>query len=92
MSSEPLRPSVLELLEQVSGFLVGLGLITVIATPFAVPMIALTLFVLVVVAIPALVVGLLGALVIGPLLLVRRLWRSRRRRVAAVRARPGIEA
>jgi hypothetical protein len=75
----------------VSGILVGLGLITVIAAPFAVPMIALTLFVLVVVVIPALLVGLLGALVIGPLLLVRRLWRTRRRRVGAVRGLPGIE-
>jgi hypothetical protein len=82
MSSTSTRRSALELLDEISDALVGLGLITFIAFPFAVPIILLTLFVLLILAIPAIIVGLIGAVFAAPVLLVMRLRRRREDRSA----------
>lgn len=78
MSSPSTRPSGSQLLEEVSDLLVGLGMITMILSPFALPFIALTLVVLAVVAVPAAVGGVLVAVLAGPVLLVKRMRASRR--------------
>lgn len=90
MSSTPTRRSALELFDEISDALVGLGLIAFVLFPFAVPIILLTIFVLVIVAIPAVVFGLLGAVLASPVLLVMRMRRKRRERPAAP-APPGAE-
>ena len=78
MSSPSTRPSGSQLLEEGSDLLVGLGMITMILFPFALPFIALTLVVLAVVAVPAAVGGVLVAVLAGPVLLAKRMRASRR--------------
>ncbi len=92
MSSPSTRPSGSQLLEEISDLLVGLGMITTILFPFALPFIALTLVVLAVVAVPAAVGGVLVAAVVGPVLLVKRLRASRRDQVATPPRPPRAEA
>jgi hypothetical protein len=79
MRSTSERASGSELLDEASDLGVGLGLLTMILFPFAVPFILLTAVVLAVVAVPALVGGLLVALLLGPPWLLVRCLRSRRR-------------
>jgi hypothetical protein len=92
MSSPSTRPSGSQLLEEISDLLVGLGMITMILFPFALPFIALTLVVLAVVAVPAAVGGVLVAAVVGPVLLVKRLRASRRDQLATPPRPPRAEA
>ena len=79
MPSTSSQPSQSELLEQLSSFWAGLGLITMIGPPFARPAIALTLLALALVAIPAVAAGLLAAVLLGPMMLRWRLRANRRR-------------
>ncbi len=74
------QPSMLEMLEGISHSLAALGLITFVLFPFALPMIVLTVFVLVLAAIPVAVGGLLFAALVGPALLVKRRRAARRAR------------
>ena len=89
MPSTSPQPSRSELLEELSSFGAGLGLITMIGFPFALPAIALTLLALALVAIPAVAAGLLAAVLLGPVMLLRRL-RANRRREADSTVAPAI--
>jgi hypothetical protein len=75
MSPTSNRDTYIELLEEVVNWLVGLGLITFTIFPFALPLIALTALLV----IPLVLGGILVAILAAPVLLVRRLWRARRR-------------
>jgi len=75
MSHTSDRDSYIELLDEVMSWLTGLGLITFVVFPLALPLIALTL----ILAIPLLLAAMPLALLAAPVLLIRRLWRVRRR-------------
>jgi len=75
MSPTSDRDSYIELLDEVMSWLTGLGLITFVVFPLALPLIALTALV----AIPLLLAAIPLAILAVPMLLIRRLWRARRR-------------
>jgi hypothetical protein len=68
-------PRGLELVSEVADLAVGAGMLTLALAPLALPFLALTALVAVVLVIPALGVALL----LAPFLVVRRCWRSRDR-------------
>lgn len=73
MRDDKEHPRAGELANEVANFTVGLGLIVMIAFPFAVPILLLTALL----AVPVVLVGLLAGLAAAPFLLIRRLRRSR---------------
>jgi membrane protein implicated in regulation of membrane protease activity len=76
MSVKATEPTTTDVLETISEFLVGGGIVTMAVFPLAIPVVAL----LVVAALPLLAVGLviavLGAVTVAPVVLVRRLSRG----------------
>jgi hypothetical protein len=68
-----------ELVDELSGWTVGLGILTMALAPLAIPMVALTAVAAVVLLLPVLAVGLLGGLVALAVLLVRASARQARR-------------
>lgn len=68
------HPPAGELVSEVANFTVGLGLIVMIAFPFALPILLLTALL----AVPVVLIGLVAGLAAAPFLLIRRLRRSRR--------------
>jgi len=74
-------PSGLELIREVAGLGVGAGMLTFTLAPLALPFLALTALVAVVLVIPALGVAVL----LAPFLVARRCWRSRDRSPEATR-------
>jgi hypothetical protein len=80
-----------EVIDEVSKWTVGLGIITLTLAPLALPILVLTAVALVPLALPLIAVGLVAAIVAVPVLLIRRLRRRviRRSRPATVpMARP----
>jgi hypothetical protein len=75
MSPTSDRDSYIELLDEVMSWLTGLGLITFVIFPLALPLIALTALL----AIPLLLAAVPLAILAAPMLLIRRLLRARRR-------------
>lgn len=86
MSAKSDRESYIELFEGVMNGLAGLGLVTFVVFPLAIPVIALTaLF-----AIPVVIGGVLVAVLAAPVLIVRRLVRTRREaRLSSARSDAG---
>ena len=81
-------PSGGELAEYAVSAATGLGILILALAPLAIPFLVLTaVFVLPLLLIP-LVLGLIGAIVASPVLLVRRLGRRLRHQVAATGGRP----
>jgi hypothetical protein len=75
MSPTSDRESYIELLDEVMSWLVGLGLISFVLFPLAIPLVALTALL----AIPLLLAAIPFAILAAPILLIRRLLRHRRR-------------
>jgi len=74
MSPTSDRDSCIELFDEIMSWLTGLGLITFVVFPLALPLIALTALL----AIPVLLAAIPLAILAAPILLIRRLWRARR--------------
>ena len=74
MSTEPTTHSS-ELIDEVSAWLVGGGILTVALFPLAVPLIALTVVSVIPLLLVPLAAGLVVAAVAGPILLIRSLGR-----------------
>jgi hypothetical protein len=72
MNPELNPPSRAEVLEEVSKWTVGLGMVTMVLFPLALPIIALTAVALLPLVVPVLAVGLLAAVVVLPIRLIRR--------------------
>jgi hypothetical protein len=83
MSPTSDRDLYIELLDEVMSWLTGLGLITFVIFPLALPLIALTLLV----AIPLLLAAIPLAILAAPMLLIRRALRPRREEPASPLAR-----
>jgi hypothetical protein len=79
MSPTPDRDAYIELLDETMSWLTGLGLITCVIFPLALPLIALTALL----AIPLLLAAIPVAILAAPVLLIRRLSRARRREDSA---------
>ncbi len=75
MSPTSDRDSYFELLDEIMSWLTGLGLVTFVIFPLALPAIALTALL----AIPLLLAAIPLALLAAPMLLIRHLWRARHR-------------
>jgi hypothetical protein len=75
MSPTSDRDSYIELLDEVMSWLTGLGLITFVIFPLALPLIALTALL----AIPLLLAAIPLTILAAPMLFVRHLWRARHR-------------
>jgi hypothetical protein len=71
-----------EVVEEVSKWTVGLGILTFALFPLALPILALTAVALVPLLIPVLVLGLLAAIVALPIRVIRRLAKRPPRRAA----------
>jgi membrane protein implicated in regulation of membrane protease activity len=76
MNAESTPPSRNEVIDEVSKWGVGAGIVTVALAPLAIPIIVLTLVALLPLALPVVALGILAL----PVLLVRALWRHRPRR------------
>jgi hypothetical protein len=79
MHTNPTPPDVGDLVTEVSGLMVGLGVVSVALFPLAVPLIALVVAPLVLLALAG---AVLAAPFVLPVLLVRRFRRDRSRRKA----------
>lgn len=77
-------PSGLELVSEMADLTVGVGMLTFVLAPFALPALALIALIAVVALIPALGVALL----LAPFLVARRWWRSRDRSPGATGPAP----
>ena len=75
MNVEPTAGSRAEVLDEVSKWTVGLGIVTVAIFPLALPILLLTAFAVLPLLLAALAAGLLIGIVALPMLLVRRLRR-----------------
>lgn len=73
MSPTSDRDAYIELLDEVMSWITGLGLITFVIFPLALPLIALTALV----AIPLLLAAIPLAILAAPMLLIRRVWLAR---------------
>lgn len=73
MSPTSDRDAYIELFDEVMSWLTGLGLITFVIFPLALPLIALTALL----AIPLLLAAIPLAILAAPMLFVRHLWRAR---------------
>jgi membrane protein implicated in regulation of membrane protease activity len=76
MNAERSAPSRAEVIDEVSKWGVGAGIVTVALAPLAIPILVLTLVALLPLALPVVAIGILAL----PVLLVRALWRHRPRR------------
>jgi membrane protein implicated in regulation of membrane protease activity len=76
MNAESTPPSRNEVIDEVSKWGVGAGIVTVALAPLAIPIIVLTLVALLPLALPVVALGILAL----PVLIVRALWRRRPRR------------
>jgi membrane protein implicated in regulation of membrane protease activity len=76
MNAESTSPSRTEVIDEVSKWGVGAGIVTVALAPLAIPILVLTLVALLPLALPVVALGILAL----PVLLVRTLWRHRPRR------------
>ncbi len=85
MSTESTTPSTAEIVDEVSKWTVGLGIVTFALFPLALPILILTAVAALPLLLPVLAVGVLVAVVVLPIRLVRSL----RRRAA--RARPTVQ-
>jgi len=74
MSPTSDRDLYIELLDEIMSWFTGLGLVTFVAFPLALPLIALTALLV----IPLLLAAIPLAILAAPMLLIRRLWRARR--------------
>ena len=75
MPTESTTRSSPALVDEISGWLVGAGILTLALFPFAVPLIALTLVCALPLLLVALAVGVVAAIVAAPILLVRSIGR-----------------
>ena len=78
MNTDQASPSTREVIDEVSKWGVGAGILVVALAPLAIPILVLTLATLVVLAVPAIPLLLIAGLVYLPVKVVRRL-RTRRR-------------
>ena len=65
--------------QEFSNWAVGLGIVTMALFPLALPILILTIVALLPLLVPLLAIALVGAVIAGPVLLVRRLLRGRGR-------------
>ena len=77
MDAQSDSPTTLEAIDEASKWGVGLGILVVAIAPLSIPILLLTLVALLPLAVPLIALGLVGGVVAGPVLLVRRLFRSR---------------
>ena len=82
------EPSAAEVTNELSGWAVGGGIITMALFPLALPFLALTAVAVIPLVLPVVVVGIVAWLVALPVLLARRLMR-RRSRESPARLREG---
>ena len=87
--SEATRPSTADVVDQMSGWAVGGGIVTIALFPLALPILALTAVAVIPFLLVPLAAGLIAAVVAAPILLVRSVWRSLKRRT---RPQPGFPA
>jgi membrane protein implicated in regulation of membrane protease activity len=80
MSSETTQLTRTEIVDEVSKWGVGIGIVTMSLFVFSLPFLILTVVALLPLVVPLLAVGLVGAVVAAPIVLVRRLVRRARRR------------
>jgi membrane protein implicated in regulation of membrane protease activity len=80
MRSEITEMTRTEIVDEVSKWGVGIGIVTVALFGLSLPFLILTLVALLPLVVPLLAVGLVAAVVAAPILLVRRLVRRDRRR------------
>jgi hypothetical protein len=78
MNADPRSPSTAEVIDEVSKWGVGAGIVAVALAPLAIPIVVLTLATLVLLAVPAIPLVLIAGLVYLPVRAVRGL-RARRR-------------
>jgi hypothetical protein len=78
--SEATRPSTADVVDQMSGWAVGGGIVTIALFPLALPILALTAVAVIPFLLVPLAAGLVAAVVAAPILLVRSLRRSLKRR------------
>ncbi len=77
MNADPRSPSTAEVIDEVSKWGVGAGIVAVALAPLAIPIVVLTLATLVLLLVPAIPLALIAGLVYLPVRAVRRL-RARR--------------
>ena len=77
MNAEHTSPTRDEAIDEASKWGVGLGVVAIALFPLSLPIVILTLVALVPLALPLVAVALIGAVVSAPVMLVRRLLRSR---------------
>ncbi len=82
-------PTTAELAEYGLAASTGLGILIMALAPLAIPFIVLTVVFAIPLLLPLLTLGLIGAIVAGPILLVRRLWRRRRPRTGSLQPGSG---
>jgi hypothetical protein len=82
MSAEPAYTTRDEVIEEVSKWAVGLGILTMSLFPLALPILILTAVVLLPVVLPLIALGLVAAVVAVPFLLGRQLLRAIKKRRA----------
>jgi uncharacterized membrane protein YhaH (DUF805 family) len=78
MNAESTTPSRAEVVEEVSKWGVGAGILTVALAPLSIPILVLTAVALLPLLVPVVALGLVAAIVAAPMLVARRL-RGRRR-------------
>jgi hypothetical protein len=79
MNSESKALKRAEVVDEVSKWTVGLGIVVLALFPLSIPILVLTAVALVPLLVPVLALGIVAGVVAGPVLLVRRILRSRRR-------------
>ena len=89
MSSKAPTHSYPDVLDELSGWLFGVGVLTLALGPLALPLIALTAIAVLPLLLLPLAAGLVLTVVAAPLVLARSLWRSSRARGARSASRLG---
>jgi membrane protein implicated in regulation of membrane protease activity len=77
---EATQPSTADIVDQMSGWAVGGGIVTIALFPLALPILALTVVAVIPFLLVPLAAGLIAAVLAAPILLVRSLRRSLKRR------------
>jgi hypothetical protein len=85
MNAESQAPNRAEVVDEVSKWAVGLGIVTVALFPLSIPILLLTAVALLPLLVPVLALGLIAGIVALPVILARRLVRRRR----SPQGRPG---
>jgi membrane protein implicated in regulation of membrane protease activity len=83
MNAESTARARTEVIDEVSKWTVGAGILTVALFPLAIPIVALTAIALLPLLVPLIAIGVLAAMVAAPVWLVRRLLRRRSSRPTA---------